>query len=111
MAGPAMKFRVAKHRSFPSPAHTFEAIGHSLGLSLQQHHLQALLEYCLFEAAFYVAYRSGMSFSQLAASPFWFPDSVLLCALLVTPPRRWWIFILLPLPVRLFSEVSEGIPL
>ena len=28
------------------------------------------------------------------ASPFWFPDSVLLCALLLSAPGRWWIFVL-----------------
>src|SRR6185369_16232142 len=34
----------------------------------------------------------------------------LLCALLLTRPRNWWLFILLPLPIRLFSPVAEGIP-
>ena len=65
--------------------------------------------FCLFEAAFYIAYRYGMSFSQTCASPFWFPDSVLLCALLLSPPRRWWIFILGALPIRLFSAVAQGV--
>ena len=60
--------------------------------------------------AYYFAYRYGMSFSQAAASPFWFPDSILLCALLISPPRRWWILILAILPIRLFSEVAVGIP-
>jgi two-component system, LuxR family, sensor kinase FixL len=63
-----------------------------------------------FVVVFYFGYRYGMSFSQAAASPFWFPDSILLCALLMSPPRRWWIFILAPLPIRLFSEVAHGIP-
>ncbi len=63
-----------------------------------------------FVVAYYFAYRYGMSFSQAAASPFWFPDSVLLCALLMSPPRRWWILILATLPIRLFSEVAAGIP-
>src|SRR5215470_3639866 len=69
-----------------------------------------LLGFSAFVAAFYFAYRYGMSFSQAAASPFWFPDSILLCALLINPPRRWWIFILAPIPIRLFSEVAAGIP-
>lgn len=100
-----MRLRVAKLGSFPFHARTFDEIRRSLDLSFQD-----LLGVCLFEVAFYVAYRSGMSFSQVAASPFWFPDSILLCALLVSRPRLWWIFILLPLPVRVFSEVAEGIP-
>ena len=64
----------------------------------------------LFSAAFYVAYRSGMEFSQASASPFWFPDSVVLCALLVVPPKRWWVFLLAPLPIRLLVMVPPSTP-
>jgi two-component system sensor kinase FixL len=74
-------------------------------------HLRNIAWFCAYVAAFYLAYRYGMSFSQASASPFWFPDSVLLCALLISRPRRWWIFVLVPLPIRLFSEVAAGIPL
>src|SRR6185312_1937259 len=70
-----------------------------------------LVGICLFGAVFYVAYFFGMSFSRACASPFWFPDAVLLCALLSTRPRNWWIFILVTLPIRLFSPVSHGIPI
>ena len=73
--------------------------------------LRSVLAFCLFEAAFYVAYRYAMSFSQASASPFWFPDSVMLCALLLNPRGRWWIFVLGALPIRLFSEVARDIPL
>ncbi|HEY5806611.1 MAG TPA: MASE1 domain-containing protein, partial [Povalibacter sp.] len=65
----------------------------------------------IFGVAFYIAYRYGMSFSQASASPFWFPDSVLLCALLVTGPRRWPLYIFAALPIRLFSEVAQDAPL
>ncbi|OAI41710.1 hypothetical protein AYO41_05300 [Verrucomicrobia bacterium SCGC AG-212-E04] len=73
--------------------------------------LQSYFALGLYVAAFYLAYRYGMAFSPECASPFWFPDSVLLCALLLSRPRKWWIFLLLPLPIRLLSEVSHGIPL
>ena len=67
--------------------------------------LRNVLELCLFETAFYFAYRYGMSsFRGASASPFWYPDSVLLSALLMSPPRRWWIFVLAPLPIRLFTQ-------
>src|SRR5689334_23182730 len=69
-----------------------------------------VLGFCLFETAFYFAYRYGMSFSQTCASPFWFPDSVLLCALLAVRPRNWWVFVLGALPIRLFSAVSHDVP-
>jgi two-component system sensor kinase FixL len=81
------------------------------GLIIHSQHLKDVAWFCAFGAAFYIAYRYAMSFSQATASPFWFPDSVLLCALLMSRPRRWWIFILAPLPIRLFSEVAAGIPL
>src|SRR5262245_26974390 len=52
-----------------------------------------------------------MSFSRATASPFWFPDSVLLCSLLLVQPRWWWVFVLAALPIRLLAPVSAGIPL
>ena len=74
-------------------------------------HLRNVLGFCLFGVAFYFAYRYGMSFSYETASPFWFPDSVLLCALLLAPPRWWWVFVFAALPIRLLAPVSAGIPL
>jgi hypothetical protein len=64
--------------------------------------VRTLFGLCLFEVAYYFAYRYGMSFGKESASPFWFPDSVLLCALLLSAPGRWWIFVLVALPIRLF---------
>jgi PAS domain S-box-containing protein len=61
--------------------------------------------------AFYAAYHYGMSFSRTIASPFWFPDVVLLCALLLNRPRNWWIYIIGALPIRLFSSVAHGVPI
>jgi len=72
--------------------------------------LRNLLALCLYEVAYFLAYRYGMSFRPYSASPFWFPDSVLLCALLVSRPRNWWIFLLAPLPIRLFA-IATGQPL
>ncbi|HZF28405.1 MAG TPA: PAS domain S-box protein [Gammaproteobacteria bacterium] len=68
------------------------------------------LAFGLFVVAFYVAYRYAMSFSQATASPFWFPISVLLSALLVARPRWWPVLVASTLPIRLFSEVSAGLP-
>jgi PAS domain S-box-containing protein len=82
----------------------------SLRLSVRRQHIGATLGFCLFGVAYYFAFRYGMSFAFECASPFWFPDSVFLCALLLSPPRWWWIFVLIPLPIRLFSEVGHGIP-
>ena len=78
---------------------------------LQPPALRQIAVFCFFEAAFYLAYLYGMSFSQACASPFWFPDAVLLCALLLSRPRNWWVFILGTLPIRLFSPIAQGSPM
>lgn len=72
--------------------------------------LYGILGLCLFAAAYYLAYRYGMSFSDTIASPFWFPDSVLLCACLWIRAKRWWLLILVSLPIRLFSDVASDVP-
>ena len=75
-------------------------------------YLEKTLGFCLFVTAYFFAYKYGMSFSQSSASPFWFPDSILLCALLLTKPKKWWgIFILATLPIRLLVAVTPDIPL
>ena len=81
------------------------------GLPVDQPFLRGALELCLFGAAFYLSYRYAMSFSHATASPFWFPDSVLLCALLLARPGRWWVLVLATLPIRLLAPVSAGLPL
>jgi PAS domain S-box-containing protein len=86
-------------------------LGQGVKSVVGRRHARNGLELCLYLTAYYVAYSYGMSFSHAAASPFWFPDSVLLCALLMNPPRRWWILILAPLPIRLFADVAENVPL
>src|SRR5215470_5467876 len=66
--------------------------------------------FVVFEIAFLIAYRFGMSFSQAFAAPFWFPDSVLLCALLVSRRRSWWLYVLGTIPIRWFLFVDPGLP-
>jgi two-component system, LuxR family, sensor kinase FixL len=85
-------------------------LGRSSRLSGHWPRLRGLLEFGLFVTAFYFAYLYGMSFSHACASPFWFPDSVLLCALLLNRPQRWWLFVLAPLPIRLLVAVPPGTP-
>jgi two-component system sensor histidine kinase UhpB len=82
-----------------------------LGVPVSQPFLRNAFAFCLFVAAFYFAYRYGMAFSHATASPFWFPDSVLLCALLLVRPGRCWVIILATLPIRLLAPVSADIPL
>ena len=68
--------------------------------------LQMLVVFGLFELAFYFSFTYAMSFSPAVPAPFWFPDAVLIFALLVTPPRHWWILFLGWLPIRLFTNLT-----
>jgi PAS domain S-box-containing protein len=87
----------------PNPA------GCDLGILARQPLLRIALALCLFGTAFYFAYRYGMAFSHATSSPFWFPDSVLLCTLLVVRPSQWWLFVLAALPIRLLlSDPTVG---
>ena len=70
-----------------------------------------ILRFLLFCAAFYVAYVYGMWFSQTSASPFWPPDAILLSALLLSPRRHWWFYLLAPLPIRIFVAAPANFPL
>jgi signal transduction histidine kinase len=67
--------------------------------------------------AFVVCYALAFGASEHAwgtlavPSPFWLADSVLLCALLLTPPESWWIFIGAIWPVRLLVGAVPGTPI
>jgi PAS domain S-box-containing protein len=69
--------------------------------------LPALVRYlvgvCVFEGFYYLAFAGGRAFTRPLSAPLWFPDTVLLCALLLTPARNWWIFLLATFPVRLLT--------
>src|SRR5262245_41334350 len=77
----------------------------------RQPRVRALAALCLFAVVFLVAYRYAMSFTNDQPAPFWFPDAVLLCALLRTPVRWWWVPLLVSLPIRLFVAVPPQTPL
>jgi PAS domain S-box-containing protein len=72
--------------------------------------VRGVLGLCVFELAFFFAYDAGMAFSPSVSAPFWFADSVLLCALLCTRPSRWWLLFLGVLPIRLFVDVQPEVP-
>ncbi len=66
----------------------------------------AIAYYIGAEIAFLIGTLSDKIFA-----PFWPPNVVLFCALLVTPPRNWWIFILAAFPAHIAAEVQVGMPL
>jgi len=57
------------------------------------------------EAAFLIGRLSDMSFA-----PFWPPNVVLFCALLLAPERRWWIYLVAAFPAHVLAELQVGMP-
>jgi signal transduction histidine kinase/integral membrane sensor domain MASE1 len=56
-----------------------------------------------------VAFLIG-TLSDKIFAPFWPPNVVLFCALLMTPPRQWWVYILAALPAHVAAELRVGMP-
>lgn len=57
-----------------------------------------------------IAFLIG-TLSDKIFAPFWPPNVVLFCALLLTPPRQWWIYILAAFPAHLAAEYQVGMAL
>jgi PAS domain S-box-containing protein len=72
--------------------------------------LSFLRNLVIFELAFFIAYKTAMLLAPRAGSPFWLPDSVLLCALMLSRRRTWWIYVVAPLPLRLLVAVTPDAP-
>jgi signal transduction histidine kinase len=57
------------------------------------------------EVAFFVGTLSDRIFA-----PFWPPNVILFCALLLVPERRWWLYIAAVFPPHVLAEVQVGMP-
>src|SRR5262245_50832330 len=55
------------------------------------------------EIAFFIGTLSDKIFA-----PLWPPNTVLFCALVLAPPKRWWIYILAALPAHIVVELGVG---
>src|SRR5262245_36193847 len=67
--------------------------------------LVAVAYYLGAEAAFYIGTLSDRIFA-----PFWPPNVVLFCALLLAAERRWWLFIAAAFPAHVVAELGIGMP-
>src|SRR6185312_11484157 len=63
----------------------------------------AVAYYLGAEAAFFVGTLSDKVFA-----PLWPPNVILLCALLFSPMRQWWLFVLAAFPAHVLAELSVG---
>src|SRR5262252_11226215 len=66
----------------------------------------------IFAAGYVLAFAlSERGYGSLAVpSPFWLPDAVLLCALLLAPSNRWWNFCGAILAIRVLIGGVPGTP-
>ena len=64
-----------------------------------------------FLVTYAAAYKVASLFAQTTAAPLWLPDSVLLCWLLASPRKQWWLYLITPLPVRLILTLPATVPL
>src|SRR5215813_6529849 len=79
--------------------------GNDLKKTLRSFFIVAIPYYLGAEIAFLVGTLSDNIFA-----PFWPPNVVLFCALVLTPPRQWWIYILAVLPAHIAAELRVGMP-
>ncbi|HET9716377.1 MAG TPA: MASE1 domain-containing protein [Pseudolabrys sp.] len=54
-----------------------------------------------------IAFLIG-TLSDKIFAPFWPPNIVLFCALLITPPRQWWMYIAAAFPAHTIAELGVG---
>lgn len=80
-------------------------------LSRRYEPFQLAIGLCVFAAAYYVTFKFTVDPSVQTPSPFWLPNSILLCALLRSHPRHWWMILLITVPIRLMDNVFPAHPL
>jgi signal transduction histidine kinase len=73
-------------------------------------YLLELLKISLFAAAYLGGYACSRYFAQRTGTRLWFPDSFLLCTLLLVPRKKWWLYILVTAPARFIPAVRAPVP-
>ena len=58
----------------------------------------------------WVQNRFALTFQPHPVSVLWPPNSVLVAALLLTPPRSWWLVLLAALPAHLAAQLQSHVP-
>src|SRR5215469_18458782 len=79
----------------------------SVGTRLQPP-LRALL---FVSIAYYLGARAAFSIGTLSDrifAPFWPPNVILFCALLLAPRRHWWVYIAAAFPAHVAAELRVG---
>jgi len=96
--------QVASHISVQSPQERGARLGGTR--TIRNVFIVAIAYYLGAEIAFLIGTLSDRIFA-----PFWPPNVVLFCALLLAPPRQWWIYIAAALPAHTLAELGVGMPI
>ena len=59
----------------------------------------------------FLAYKYGIQQDPHLMSALWLPDAALLCCLLFTPARWWWVYALVTVAVRYHFGTHSGVPM
>src|SRR5438270_9641421 len=64
-------------------------------------------------AAYYFGAKIGfaLTFEPHPVSVLWPPNAILVAALLLTPPRTWWLVLFAAFPAHLAAQLQSQIPL
>jgi signal transduction histidine kinase len=63
----------------------------------------------LFSAVYLAAYGCSRFFALRTGARLWLPDSILLCTLLLAPRKKWWLYVLMALPIRFVPGVRAQV--
>jgi PAS domain S-box-containing protein len=80
-------------------------------LSRRHEYFELFVGLCIFTAVYFLAFKFSTYPSTRVPSEFWLPNSLLLCALLRSRPRHWWLILLLTVPIRLTDNVIPPHPI
>src|SRR5437667_1382001 len=102
MKSGSVSFAVAEPQSEPQNGSTLSTI-------FDQHLLATAL--WVF-AGYYLGCKIGfaLTFRPHPVSVLWPPNSVLVAALLLTPPRKWWLVLSAALPAHLAAQLQSHVP-
>ena len=96
-------------RRFPIPR-TLARVWALSGWTARSEPFRLAVGLLLFAAVYGLVFKFTVDPSAQTPSPFWLPNSILLCALLRSHPRHWWIILLITVPIRLMDNVVPPHP-
>src|SRR5215208_3777521 len=67
----------------------------------------------LVAASYYAGSEVGFAvgFPSIPTSIVWPPNSILMAAFMLAPPRRWWVYLLATLPAHILIQSQTAVPL